>query len=47
MVTGFIEHSQIVTTSNYSIIANSYALQFTTAGTKTSQFAVSSQVIVW
>jgi hypothetical protein len=37
LVIGFIEHSQIITTSNYSAIANSYTLQFTTACTKPSQ----------
>jgi hypothetical protein len=31
--TGFIEHLQIVTTSNYTAIANSYTQQFTTART--------------
>jgi hypothetical protein len=36
LVTGFTEH--LVTTSNYSDIANSRSLQFTTARTKSSQF---------
>jgi hypothetical protein len=30
LVTRFIDHSQIVTTSNYNSFANSYTLQFTT-----------------
>jgi hypothetical protein len=34
LVIGFIEHLQIVTTSNYSTIANSRTPQFTTAFTK-------------
>jgi hypothetical protein len=45
-VIGFIEHLQIVTTSNYSAIANSHSLQFTTTRTNSSQFAVSSLVDV-
>jgi hypothetical protein len=40
LVIGFIEHLQIVTTSTYSIIANSHILQFTTACTKSSQSAL-------
>jgi hypothetical protein len=36
LVIGFIEHLQIVTTSNYSAIANSHTLQFTTARKKYS-----------
>jgi hypothetical protein len=39
-VIGFIEHLQIVTTSNYSAIANSHTLQFITARSKSSQSAV-------
>jgi hypothetical protein len=38
----FTEHLQIVTTSNYSAIANSHILQFTTAHIKSSQSAVFS-----
>jgi hypothetical protein len=45
--TGFIEHLQTTTPSNYSAIANSHTLQFTKARTKSSQFGVSSPVIVW
>jgi hypothetical protein len=30
LVIGFIEHLQIVTTSNYSVIVNSHIRQFTT-----------------
>jgi hypothetical protein len=47
LVTGFIEHLQIVTTSNFGAVANSYNLQFTTARTKPSQSAVSSSVVTW
>jgi hypothetical protein len=36
LVIGFIGHLQIVPTSNYSAIANSHTLQFTTAYTKSS-----------
>jgi hypothetical protein len=36
LLIGFIEHLQIVTTSNYSDITNSHTLQFTTAHTKSS-----------
>jgi hypothetical protein len=39
---GFIDHLQIVTTSNYSAISNSHTLQFTTACTMSSQSAVFS-----
>jgi hypothetical protein len=42
---GFIVHVQFVTTSNYSAIANSHTLQFTTAHNKSSQSAVSSLVL--
>jgi hypothetical protein len=41
LVIGFIEHLQIITTSNYSTIANSHTCQFTTAPNETSQSAVS------
>jgi hypothetical protein len=46
LVIGFIELLQIVTASNNSTIANSHMLQFTTARTKSSQFAV-SLLVVW
>jgi hypothetical protein len=46
-VIGFIEHLQIVTTSNYSAVANSHTLQFTTVCTNSSHSAVSSPVIAW
>jgi hypothetical protein len=46
LVIGFIEHLQIITTSNYSTVTNSHTLQFTAAHTKSSQSAVSSQVDV-
>jgi hypothetical protein len=47
LVIGFIANLQIVTTSNYSAIANSHTLQFTTACTKSSQSAVSSLIVAW
>jgi hypothetical protein len=43
---GFIEHLQIVTTSNCSVIPNSHNIQFSTARIKSSQSAVSSPVDV-
>jgi hypothetical protein len=46
-VIGFTEHSQIITTHNYSTIPNSHTLQFTTARTKSSQSTVSSTVAAW
>jgi hypothetical protein len=45
LVIGFIELLQNITTSNYSTVANSYTLQFTTAHTKSFQSAVSSPVV--
>jgi hypothetical protein len=42
LVIGFIEHFQNVTTSNYSAVANSNSLQFTTAHAKFSQFVFTS-----
>jgi hypothetical protein len=47
LVIGFTEHLQIITTSNYSAIANSHILQFTTARTKSSQSDVHSPVVAW
>jgi hypothetical protein len=47
LVVGFIEHLEIVTTSNYSAIANSHTLQFTTARTKPSQSVLSLPVVAW
>jgi hypothetical protein len=47
LVIGFIEHLQIVMTSNYSAVANSRTKQFTAARTKPSQSAVSSPFVVW
>jgi hypothetical protein len=44
LVIGFIEHLQIVTTSNYRAIASSHTLQFTRARNKSSQSAVFSPV---
>jgi hypothetical protein len=46
LTNGFIEHLQTGTMSNYSAITNSHTLPFTIARTKSSQFAVSSPVIV-
>jgi hypothetical protein len=45
LITDFIEHLEIVITSNYSAIGNLHTLQFTTARTKSSQSAVSSPVV--
>jgi hypothetical protein len=45
LLIGFVEHLQIITTSNYSAVANSHTLQFTTACTKSSQSDVSSPVV--
>jgi hypothetical protein len=47
LVIGFIEQLQIVTTSNYSAIANPHTLQFTTAQTKYFQSVLSLPVVVW
>jgi hypothetical protein len=49
LVTGFIAHlnTQLVTTSNYSAIADSHTLKFITAHTKSSQSAVSSSAVAW
>jgi hypothetical protein len=47
LVIGFIDHLQIVTTSNYSAIANSRTLQSTTTRTKSSQSAMSTPVVAW
>jgi hypothetical protein len=49
LVVGFITHSytQILTTSNYSAIANSHTLQFSAVPTKSSQFALASPVVAW
>jgi hypothetical protein len=46
LVAGFTEHLQMVTTSNYSAIADSHTLQFTTAHTKPSQFVFTSRLLV-
>jgi hypothetical protein len=40
LVIGFIGHLQIVSTSNYSAIANSHTLQFITASAKSLQSTV-------
>jgi hypothetical protein len=47
LVIAFIVHLQIVTTRNYSAIANSHTQQFTAARTKSSQSAVASPVVAW
>jgi hypothetical protein len=47
LVNEFIEILQIVTTRNYSAIAYSHTLQFTTARTKYSQSALPSPVVAW
>jgi hypothetical protein len=46
LVIGCIDHLQIVTTSNYSAIANSHNLQFTAAHTKYSQFVFTSRFLL-
>jgi hypothetical protein len=43
----FIEHLQIVTTSNYTAVANSHILLFTTARIKAFQSASFSPAVVW
>jgi hypothetical protein len=43
----FIDHLQIITTSNCSTVTNSHTLQFTTAHTKFFPSAVSSPVVIW
>jgi hypothetical protein len=45
LVIGFVAHLKLVTTINYRAIVDSHSLQFTTARTKSSQSAVSSQVV--
>jgi hypothetical protein len=49
LVIGFIEHlhTQLLSTSNYSVIANSHTVQFTTERSKSSQSVVSSPVVAW
>jgi hypothetical protein len=47
LIIGFIDNLQIITTINYSAVANSHILQFTTVCTKSSQSAVSSPVVAW
>jgi hypothetical protein len=47
LVIGLIENLQIVTTSNYSAIANLHTLQFIIASTKSPQSAASSPVVAW
>jgi hypothetical protein len=47
LVNIFLQHLQIVTTSNYSDISNSNTLQLTIACTMSSQSAVSSPVVAW
>jgi hypothetical protein len=44
---GFVENLEIITTRNYSAMANSQTLQFTTAHTKIFQSAVSSSAVAW
>jgi hypothetical protein len=45
LIIGFIDHTEILNKSNYSVITNSYTLQLTTALIKPSQAAVSSPVV--
>jgi hypothetical protein len=44
---GFIDHFQVINTSNYNTIANIHTLQITTAHAESFQSAVSSPVIPW
>jgi hypothetical protein len=46
-VIGFIEHLQLVTTINYSVVADLHNLPFTAARTKYSQSATPSPVVAW
>jgi hypothetical protein len=46
LVIGFIDHLQIVTTSNYKALTNSHTLLFTTAHAKPSQFVFVSCFLV-
>jgi hypothetical protein len=46
LVIGFIDHVQIVTTSNYIVIANLRILQITRAHAKSSQSASTRRFIV-
>jgi hypothetical protein len=45
LIIGFIDHLQVVTTTNNSTITNSHTLQFTTARIKSSQTVVSPPVV--
>jgi hypothetical protein len=47
LIIDFIEHLQILTTSNYSAVATSQSLQATTTHVKSSHYAVSSPVVAW
>jgi hypothetical protein len=47
LIIGFIQHLQIIITSNCTAITNLDTLQFTTARTKSSQSAVSLPVAAW
>jgi hypothetical protein len=44
--TGFIDHLQMITTSNYTTITNCHTLQITTVHTKSFQSAVTSHFLV-
>jgi hypothetical protein len=44
---GFIDHLQVVTTSNCNTVANSHTLHITTAHTKSFMSDVFSLVIPW
>jgi hypothetical protein len=45
-VNGFIDHLQIVTTSNYSSIANLHSLQLARTHAKSSQSSFASRILV-
>jgi hypothetical protein len=46
LVIGFTAYFQMVTTSNYNVLANSYTRLLTTAHTKFSQFVFTSRFLL-
>jgi hypothetical protein len=46
LVIGFIEHLQMMTTSNYNALANSCTRVLTAARTKSSHYAFTSRFLV-
>jgi hypothetical protein len=47
LIIGFLNQLHFVNTSNYSAIAKSHTLQFTTASTEPFKSPVSSAVVAW